>query len=738
MQALGRLNLVVKYFSKMFPTGDHLQSISSQNWRIDVAFFRGLAIILVVLCHLEVPGFKFGFIGVDIFFVISGYVIAGSMLREYEKSYAISKSRARIDLIAFALRRARRILPVAYLGLIFSLIGTYLVAGRIFFEKTLGEILWPALFSANIYFSQQSNDYFASPVDQSIFMHYWSLGVEEQFYIFLPLFFTLLVGVHNLKILRFKLNWIRRLFFGCLIVFTTSILIFVISYEENSSLVYYSLNYRVWELMWGVLCALLSRVVNFKYSWKVELLILTLLPFVMWQASESQVTYPTIFLVLSIGLLFLNNSMRSNPVLRLYKAKPVIFLSRMSFSMYVFHWPVIVLCQNALPSNTWKLLPIEILLILILTFISYFFVEAPILRYPIPHFSIVRLGRSKKRIVKTLSLIVIFSVVYANDPKGINSLISLNFLRPKIEKFDERLTWKNDSSNLSENDSDDVTGIGSTDREGSSMFTESSLQEAMKVAIQNPEKFTQSTFQDLSVRPNLGRLRNCNDKNCQFGFGKTKVALVGDSHMVALGSSLLDVFDLSKYAVLTLLKQGCPVSKLDLVIKPGSPTKKDCEIVDNARVNFLKNNEPEFMIINESYSYPLKLKDSTSIRYAALKEAIELYAPLVKNIIVFTPTPLYASWSKCLSKDLSPANCKGYSSDGAPYFEALARINAEYEQVKVVTINELLCIEGVCPSAVGQLFLTQDGSHFRQEFLQSIKPILKKIFEKVGISAAKP
>jgi len=705
---------------------------------MDVAFFRGIAIALVVLCHLKVPGFGFGFVGVDIFFVISGYVIAESMLREYEKSYVISRSRAGIDLIGFSLRRARRIMPVAYLGLIFSLIGSYLVLSKISFDRAFDEILWPMFFSANIYFARQSNDYFAPPVEQSVFMHYWSLGLEEQFYIFLPLFFTLITSIHNLRILGIKFSWIRRLILGCSIIFAISLLTFVVSYEDNSSLAYYSLNYRVWELMWGVICALLNRVVKLKYSKKIEVFILTLLPFIFWQASESQVVYPIIALVLLIGLLFLNNSLPTSSTQTLYKLKPVLFLSKVSFSMYVFHWPVIVFCQNVLPSDLWIRLPIEVALILLATLTSHFLVEMPVLRFRIPQFSIVPRRRVTRQIRVVVSCLVISGIFYVNDPSRINSLISLNFLKPKIEKFDDTYSRESKSGNASQNDIEVVPNKVSVNGDTDAQFTESTLREAVTKALLNPEKFSEATLASLSQRPNLGLLKRCNDKTCQFGYGETRIDLIGDSHMVALGSTLLNVLDLSKYTIYTHLKQGCPFSKIVLVRSPGTPSESSCLSVEANRLNFLKNNKIDILMVNESYSYPLEKSDSYSIRYAGLKDSIEFYKPYVEKIIVFSPSPMYAAWETCLSDDSIPRDCNGYLADGSNYYRALSRITEEYKQVKVVNLNSSICEKGVCPGALGQIPLTTDGNHFRQEFLTKIIPIIKEKVDKLGIAVARP
>jgi len=720
-----------------FAQTDSVLHNTSPYWKIDVSFFRGIAVLLVVLCHLGIPGFEFGFIGVDLFFVISGYVITSSMVREYEKAYSISRSRGGINLVNFAFRRARRILPVAFLGLIFTLAGSYLIMSEVSFSQAVHQVLWPAFFLANIYFSQQSNNYFAPPAEQSLFMHYWSLGVEEQFYIILPIFFTLLVGLHNLHLFRIRVPWKKRLVLGCSIVFATSLTAFIILFEQNITQAYYSLNYRIWELMWGVLCALVSHVIKFSYSSRLENTILALLPLIFWQTNSNRAVYPTVALVILIGLLFLNNSMRTSSLLKLYYFGPVLFLSRVSYSLYIFHWPVIIFCQNLLTSNLLIRVPVTIVFVLVISLLSHFFVEAPMLRKEIPQFTVTRHGNIKKQFGKAVSVLIIFGIFYVNDPRQISSLLSLNFLKPKVEKFDTSVISQGILAPEAKVELDAKVDSDLSGNDVPSQFTESSLRIAVNEALLNPPGLSSSTIEALTKGANLGILKGCNGRTCRFGSGESSILFVGDSHMTALGSTLLNIIDLKKYTVYTKLEQGCPFSKISILRSRGGPSNNDCVTSHESTLNFLKNTKIDILISTESFSYPLISADSTLTRYTGLKQAIQSYESSVEKILIFLPVPQYSNWSDCLDKNENSKNCKGYLNVGSHYFEAATQISKELSKVYLVDVITQLCNQGECPGVVDQIPVTADGNHLRQEFLTRMKLIIGDKIERLGISIVK-
>lgn len=162
------------------PDLDAAQRSARRFFRPDIQGLRAVAVVLVVLAHARVPGLEGGYIGVDVFFVISGFVITGLLMRQPARG-------VRRNLGHFYARRIRRIVPAATVVLVWTVVAAYVELGPNFDPKLLGDVRWAAFFSANFRLIHTSSNYFIPGVAPSLVTHYWSLAVEEQFYLFFPL-----------------------------------------------------------------------------------------------------------------------------------------------------------------------------------------------------------------------------------------------------------------------------------------------------------------------------------------------------------------------------------------------------------------------------------------------------------------------------------------------------------------------------------------------------------------------
>ena len=156
--------------------------------RDDIQGLRAVAVLLVALGHAGVPFLSGGFVGVDVFFVLSGFLITGILLAEFAERGAISLPR-------FYLRRARRILPAAVLTLVVTDIAAHHLLNFVRAREAVSDSIWSALFVANFHFARQGSDYFAQGQPPSPFLHFWSLAVEEQFYFVWPSLLALLLAL---------------------------------------------------------------------------------------------------------------------------------------------------------------------------------------------------------------------------------------------------------------------------------------------------------------------------------------------------------------------------------------------------------------------------------------------------------------------------------------------------------------------------------------------------------------
>ncbi len=228
---------------RFLPSGDEAGSAPEDRaFRPDVEGMRAIAILLVVLFHTDPGWMKGGFIGVDVFFVISGFVITGLLLRE-------RRATGRTAFLTFYARRARRILPAALLVIVVALIATDLTTNAWITRRVASDSRWAAVFLGNFHLVSVDPSIFSR--HPKILTHYWSLAVEEQFYLFYPAFFVLLLSIPGRWPAR------RRLTVGLLGVTLASFFASVaISKPALSALGYVSPYTRGWELTTGCLVAL--------------------------------------------------------------------------------------------------------------------------------------------------------------------------------------------------------------------------------------------------------------------------------------------------------------------------------------------------------------------------------------------------------------------------------------------------------------------------------------------------
>ncbi len=208
-------------------------------FRPDIEGLRAVAIGAVLLYHAGVPGADGGFVGVDVFFVISGFLITGLLVREWS-------THGRIDLVAFYARRLRRLLPAALLAIAVTTLASWLVLSSLRFPAVAGDAAAAALYVSNIRFAANAIDYLGSEVAPSPLLHFWSLGVEEQFYLFWPL----------IILLSLRLMAQRRL--GLLIgaMAVVSFWLGLIWTDLAAPWAFFSLPTRAWQLGTGALIAI--------------------------------------------------------------------------------------------------------------------------------------------------------------------------------------------------------------------------------------------------------------------------------------------------------------------------------------------------------------------------------------------------------------------------------------------------------------------------------------------------
>lgn len=325
------------------------------RYRAEIDGLRTLAVIPVILYHLNFQLFRGGYVGVDIFFVISGYLISTIIFEELENK--------KFNLVNFYERRTRRILPALLFTLIISVFFSWILLQPyefIKFHKSLFSVL---TFSSNIFFLRDG-DYFFTDSNLKPLLHTWSLAVEEQFYLFFPL---LLLLIHKLK---------RKIIFFILLFITiTSLIICSIGSVYFQTFNFYLLPSRFWELSIGSIIALkIDALKNLSNSKRNELFGIAGLALILFSIFffNEHTPFPSLFTLLPTfgAALIITFVSSEQKVGRVLSNKIFVTLGLLSYSAYLFHQPIISFFKIYTERD---LLFLQKILILGLTFISSYF-----------------------------------------------------------------------------------------------------------------------------------------------------------------------------------------------------------------------------------------------------------------------------------------------------------------------------------------------------------------------------
>jgi peptidoglycan/LPS O-acetylase OafA/YrhL len=331
------------------------------TYRRDIDGLRALAIIPVVLMHAGVPYFDGGYVGVDVFFVISGYLITSLLLRDLREN--------RFSIIEFYERRFRRIFPALAAVLAFSIIACHFLLFPSDYRAFSQSVVATLFFASNILFNDKLG-YFSLSAERTPLLHTWSLGVEEQFYIVLPLALFLITRY-------FRKRYV--LWLGLLVLASFAFSIWQV--QHNPQAAFYLLPARTWELLTGAMLA--TRFLPGVKQRIAEPLGLAGLALIGWSIFRFNADTPfpgpnALFPCLGAALIIYSGEASKTIVTRLLSIWPMAFTGSISYSLYLWHWVLIVLGRYYVAR---PFTPLEVIAAVVGSFatawLSWRFVESP-------------------------------------------------------------------------------------------------------------------------------------------------------------------------------------------------------------------------------------------------------------------------------------------------------------------------------------------------------------------------
>ena len=666
--------------------------------RHEIQALRALAVLAVLTFHLwplRLPG---GFVGVDIFFVVSGYLITAHLLREHERTGSISLPR-------FWSRRARRLLPASLLVLAVTAGGVYLLASHGRWPQFGQEIISSALYVENWNLAAQAVDYMALSNVKSPTQHFWTLSVEEQFYLFWPLLILGFAAVGR----RMKWSATTIIIVGIAGVGIASLIHSILFTSSSASLAYFFTTTRVWEFAFGALLAVVLPRIAARgpirgagaLSWTgLAMLMAAVLlygPSTPFPSGTALLPVMGTCLVIAAG----EPESRWAPT-RIFRLKPVQFVGDVSYGVYLWHWPLIVLLPFLLGSDLGTIAKVGIAAASIgLGWLSKRFIEDPI-----------RSGGGNRRrtpaFIWSGVAIAMAVVVVIALPAAIWRPIPVPAPSASVPKC-----------------------FGATAMTDGTCDSPAAIPLVADFDSFNSDVPPQDILGcEVSAQASAPR-------RCDFGAPSSpRVALVGDSHATRWTEAVRDVLAKDGWGLSTILISGCPAFvDSDVSTAWGYPeTAANCRRLSHdalaqiaadpsIKAVVLTNRTRLYLSSGSDGHQGLLAADvATSIRglQQAGKKVILLKDPPEMNAV---PQKGGASAADCQSRPNGATACS-LPRASAVFADPLEQA-AQVTGAPVIDLDDLFCDQSLCRSRIGGLIVYSDDNHPTRSFAASTRPAWK-------------
>jgi peptidoglycan/LPS O-acetylase OafA/YrhL len=646
------------------------------GFRPDIEGMRGVAVLLVVLFHSGVPGFSGGFIGVDVFFALSGYLITGIILNEIAK-------RGKLSLRNFYARRARRLLPAAGLVVVVTLLLILFLYSPLELARYAKWGSYTSVYASNYMFMRDASNYFASDVSTNPYQHTWSLAVEEQFYLFWP-------GLIALTLIATKTR--RHLATVLVVMSAVSLAMCIWLTYYRAPWAFFSLPTRAWEFGLGGLGFMLPT----------ELLVRrkNLVTAIGWLGLSAvvagaflftpQTAFPGFSALLPVlgtiaTLLAWFSGLRFGPTALLGIA-PLQYLGRLSYSWYLWHWPILLLASLRFPEITWPGKLLAAAVALVLAHVTFITLEKPVRFHP---FLVARPG---------LSLCLVPLVAVA----GITtSVLCQRVARNELASEPQSSFWAAANDRRVLFDAHCLTASGRT-------------------------RLAECTYGDRLV--------------------DTVIVLFGDSHAEHWFPALDRIATESHWRLLTLLKASCPAADVRTFNVNLKREDTECALWRQAALGRIANLHPHLVVVSESDhpvgdpargvpGHPISPDDwqrglRSTVSYLDSRDLKTIVIADVPQPVFDVPTCLSRAASRNRPVQICNVPRSTALNEGARRAEraAVSGLN----KTRFVDLTDQFCSNQTCPTLIEGQVVFRDGDHLTSSFSRSLAPVLKHEIDEIG------
>ena len=655
------------------------------SFRPDIQGLRAIAVLLVVLYHAGVGTLSGGFVGVDVFFVVSGFLITTHLLESLEAEGRISFGR-------FYAKRARRILPASLLVAALTVVAAWLWMPPLLMSEVVKGAVATALYLPNILFAIDGTDYLAE-TSPSVFQHYWSLGIEEQFYLFWPALLAL--GFWLCRRSERRLLWVTAA------LTLASFLACVLWMGVSPSWTFFSLPTRAWELGAGALTAFLLRTgaawllrpATGLLSWVgMAALVITAL---LYDASTPFPGYTAALPVAATVLLLVGGTAPGNLHLnRLLSLQPCQFIGAISYSLYLVHWPLQVIPQVAVGQDEPLPLWVSLLLGAVaipLAWLLYRVVERPVIGWHVLR-ERTPLLTGAAAAAASLSLIATAGAVHLG-------------------------TAQQDTA--TDRTAEETGGL--TAEPAGTGFVPANLQPSLEEAdSDNPTIYDDGCHRSQASTDSSG---------CQIGDDPDAplVFLFGDSHAASWYPALAQLAQEGKIRLDTNTKSSCPSADLPLLLDGLAYTQ--CDQWREGVLERIGDEDPDLVLLANYGAVEPELEGGADDFAAQWQAGMETTIEAVDGpeVAVLADVPHRAETpAVCLSNDLEDAGrCAApVTSAFSPDIIRAERAAADATGARYLDLTPYLCNDETCPMIIGNTLVYRDGHHLTATFSAKLAPPL--------------
>ncbi|NGN93772.1 acyltransferase [Nocardioides sp. KC13] len=726
----------------MSSTGPTTGSSTSSRHRPDIQGLRAIAVLAVVALHVGFGSLTGGFVGVDVFFAISGFLITQQLMRQV-------RTEGRVSLLGFYARRARRILPAATLVLLATVVYAAVFLGFVRTREIALDALWSAAFAANFRFASLETDYFSAALPPSPLQHFWSLAVEEQFYLVWPLVILGCLWALRRRSENAEPDQRRRrrvLVIALGVGIVASLLASAVLTRTSPEAAYFSPFTRAWELGLGAIAAIAFRddgPQDATARWRAQVLSAFGMFFIVCACLQFNDATPfpgTPALVPVLGSVFIivAGTLWHGPTVvgRLLSVPPLQVIGNWSYSLYLWHFPVLVLAELQLGRELrWWEQVLLVALAFVLAGLSYRYVEEPfrrgvLWRRPV----LARAGTLGPVALYPLSITLVAVTCF-----GANSYAT----GAARDDYQPAITLAEADSSGSAEQSKQPDRPASSDAPPAAKVQPDPLPALLKASVLAARK---NQAIPTNLKPGLTNLSDdvetvgaCNyystnvRKLCPRGDADAEktIVVIGDSHARHWTPAVEEIAEHSGYRAYMLAMPQCTVSLVTPDKIDSTEPMTSCDDFHDFMLSSVKKLQPDLLLIasrpisaayHDSSGRHTDREDVRRAVYRGYQRLLAQVKPAAKRTVWLRDVPaLEFDPATCLSsnKTLSPCTYKPLATqqDGAD----LQIQAAKSARVETLDLDDMFCDSvGICTTVVGDTITHRDGHHLTATYSKEL------------------